>query len=56
MGGWLALLLADATAPAAGPAEASRVAGMVLIAPAVDMTRALMWAEMDADAAFRTDA
>ena len=37
MGGWIALLLAEklrATRP---------VAGLVLIAPAVDMTRALMW-------------
>jgi pimeloyl-ACP methyl ester carboxylesterase len=37
MGGWLALLLAEA-ARASG-----RLAGIVLIAPAVDMTRALMW-------------
>ncbi len=37
MGGWIALLLAEA-ARATG-----RVAGIVLIAPAVDMTRKLMW-------------
>ena len=37
MGGWLALLLAEARR------ESGRVAGMVLIAPAVDMTRALLW-------------
>ena len=41
MGGWLALLLARAQRQATG-----RVAGLVLLAPAVDMTRALMWAEM----------
>jgi len=37
MGGWLALLLAEARR------DTGRVAGLVLIAPAVDMTRALMW-------------
>jgi alpha-beta hydrolase superfamily lysophospholipase len=37
MGGWLALLLA------AELIEANRIAGLVLIAPAVDMTRTLMW-------------
>jgi pimeloyl-ACP methyl ester carboxylesterase len=37
MGGWLALLLAEARR------ESGRVAGLVLIAPAYDMTRALMW-------------
>jgi alpha-beta hydrolase superfamily lysophospholipase len=37
MGGWLALLLAAARR------ETGRIAGMVLIAPAYDMTRALMW-------------
>jgi alpha-beta hydrolase superfamily lysophospholipase len=42
MGGWLALLLADALRQAG----TSRIAGLVLIAPAVDMTRALMWEEM----------
>jgi pimeloyl-ACP methyl ester carboxylesterase len=41
MGGYLALLAARALA-AAG--EAARLAGMVLIAPAVDFTEALMWA------------
>jgi len=41
MGGYLALLIARALA-AAG--EAARLAGMVLIAPAVDFTEALMWA------------
>jgi pimeloyl-ACP methyl ester carboxylesterase len=45
MGGWLALLMVRALA-----AEAERIAGLVLIAPAVDMTRELLWAEMDAPA------
>lgn len=40
MGGWIALLVARALA-AAG--EAERLAGLVLIAPAVDFTEALMW-------------
>ena len=38
MGGWIALLLARALA------DKGRLAGMVLIAPAVDFTQALMWA------------
>jgi alpha-beta hydrolase superfamily lysophospholipase len=42
MGGWLALLLADALRREG----ISRIAGLVLIAPAVDMTRALMWEQM----------
>ena len=37
MGGWIALLLAERLA------GSGRVAGLVLIAPAVDMTRKLMW-------------
>ncbi len=40
MGGWLALLLARELARTG---EASRLAGMVLIAPAVDFTQALLW-------------
>ncbi len=40
MGGWLALLLAESLR------TTGRVAGLVLIAPAVDMTRALMFDEM----------
>lgn len=40
MGGWLALLVARALAQAG---ESVRLAGMVLIAPAVDFTEALMW-------------
>lgn len=42
MGGWLALLLARAERAAAR----SRIAGMILIAPAVDMTKSLMWDNM----------
>jgi pimeloyl-ACP methyl ester carboxylesterase len=41
MGGYLALLAARAFADAG---EAARLAGMVLIAPAVDFTEALIWA------------
>lgn len=46
MGGWLALLLTEAHRASVG-GDHSRIAGLVLIAPAVDMTRDLMWAEMD---------
>jgi len=42
MGGWLALLLARALKRAGGAGPAT-IAGMVLIAPAVDFTEALMW-------------
>jgi pimeloyl-ACP methyl ester carboxylesterase len=42
MGGWLALLLTRALARRALPGPA-RVAGLVLIAPAVDFTEELMW-------------
>lgn len=45
MGGWMALLLARAHRAAAGP-DASRIRGMVLIAPAPDFTEKLMWAAM----------
>ena len=41
MGGYLALLAARALA-ASG--EAARLAGMVLVAPAVDFTETLIWA------------
>ena len=43
MGGWIALLVARALAEAG---EEARLAGMVLIAPAVDFTEALMWPRM----------
>jgi pimeloyl-ACP methyl ester carboxylesterase len=42
MGGWLALLLAKALKREDPPAF-QRIAGLVLIAPATDMTRDLMW-------------
>jgi pimeloyl-ACP methyl ester carboxylesterase len=50
MGGWLALLLARALrrrAQAEAPARAS-LAGLVLIAPAVDFTEVLMWEKFPA--------
>jgi len=47
MGGWLALLAARELARLG---EADRLAGMVLIAPAVDFTEALMWSRLPADA------
>ena len=47
MGAWLALLAARAL-QARG--ESHRVAGLVLIAPAVDFTQALLWESMDAAA------
>jgi pimeloyl-ACP methyl ester carboxylesterase len=52
MGGWIALLLLRRLLREA-PAEASRMAGLVLIAPAWDMTEELMWKKFDAAA--RTD-
>ncbi|MDB5509624.1 MAG: Alpha/beta hydrolase family protein [Hyphomicrobiales bacterium] len=46
MGGWIALLVARAL----GPEDAARrLAGLVLIAPAVDFTEALIWARMSPD-------
>jgi pimeloyl-ACP methyl ester carboxylesterase len=42
MGGWLALLMVRALRRRSSPASAS-IAGMVLIAPAVDFTEELMW-------------
>jgi pimeloyl-ACP methyl ester carboxylesterase len=47
MGGWLALLLAKRLRERG---ETNRLAGMVLIAPAVDMTKALMSEKFDAAA------
>jgi pimeloyl-ACP methyl ester carboxylesterase len=43
MGGWIALLLARALKRGAGPAPAGSIAGLVLIAPAIDFTEELMW-------------
>lgn len=48
MGGWIAMLLVRAHLAEVG-AENSRIAGIVLIAPAADMTERLMWANMSAD-------
>jgi pimeloyl-ACP methyl ester carboxylesterase len=42
MGGWLALLMVRALAQRAAPGPAN-IAGLVLIAPAVDFTEVLMW-------------
>jgi pimeloyl-ACP methyl ester carboxylesterase len=42
MGGWLALLLLRRL-EASDPAAAARIRGIVLIAPAVDMTKELLW-------------
>ena len=49
MGGWIALLLARALKARATNGAAS-IAGMVLIAPAVDFTEALMWKRLPPDA------
>lgn len=46
MGGWIALLLARLLKKTGGGAP---MAGMVLIAPAVDFTEALMWKQLPAD-------
>jgi pimeloyl-ACP methyl ester carboxylesterase len=43
MGGWLALLMLRALARRGGADAAASVAGLVLIAPAVDFTEELMW-------------
>jgi pimeloyl-ACP methyl ester carboxylesterase len=47
MGGWIALLVARALAARNATA---RLAGMVLIAPAIDFTEALMWPRLSEDA------
>ena len=44
MGGWIALLLAERLA------GSGQLAGLVLLAPAVDMTHRLIWDKMDAAA------
>lgn len=49
MGGWLALLLLR-TLMRDDPQAARRIAGLVLIAPAVDMTQDLMWERYTEDA------
>ena len=47
MGGWLALLLANALREQGG--DTAPIAGMVLIAPAADFTEELMWKSFDAE-------
>ncbi len=47
MGGWLALLAARALHQAG---ESGRVAGLILIAPAVDFTEALLWERLPEEA------
>jgi pimeloyl-ACP methyl ester carboxylesterase len=47
MGGWLALLAARALEQAG---EGGRVAGLILIAPAVDFTEALLWERLSEEA------
>jgi pimeloyl-ACP methyl ester carboxylesterase len=47
MGGWIALLLARALAEAG---ETARLAGFVLIAPAVDFTEKLLWPRLPPEA------
>jgi len=47
MGGWIALLLARQLARQAG--DGPTLAGLVLIAPAVDFTEELMWTRMPPD-------
>jgi pimeloyl-ACP methyl ester carboxylesterase len=49
MGGWLALLLSQTIGGRAEPSPLARIAGMVLIAPAVDFTEELMWKRFSPD-------
>jgi pimeloyl-ACP methyl ester carboxylesterase len=49
MGGYLAMLLLRRLAQR-NPAAAARIAGLLLIAPAADMTEALLWSQADWDA------
>jgi len=48
MGGWIAMLLARRLMREA-PDEAARIRGMVLLAPAADMTKDLMWDKFPED-------
>ena len=51
MGGWLALLLVrELRRVPAGSSRAGSVAGLVLVAPAVDFTEELMWKRFPAEA------
>ena len=47
MGGWLALLMAHRLNRKGSAQEAGRLAGLVLIAPAIDMTQTLIWNRLD---------
>jgi pimeloyl-ACP methyl ester carboxylesterase len=49
MGGWLALLLARALKSTSAGMGVAPIAGMVLIAPAVDFTEELMWKQFPDD-------
>ncbi len=49
MGGWIGLRMQQVLA-AHAPTEAARIAGLLLIAPAWDMTEALMWTGMSPEA------
>ncbi|WP_316857944.1 alpha/beta hydrolase [uncultured Cohaesibacter sp.] len=48
MGGWLALLMTKAHIEKVG-IENSRISGLILIAPAIDLTQVLMWDAFDDD-------
>jgi len=50
MGGWLALLLAQTVNARTAASPLARIAGMVLLAPAVDFTEQLMWKKLPPDA------
>lgn len=49
MGGWLALLLSQFVNARSESTSLARIAGMVLIAPAVDFTEELMWKKFTPD-------
>jgi pimeloyl-ACP methyl ester carboxylesterase len=49
MGGWIALLLVRELRRRTSPHPAGTVAGLVLIAPAVDFTEELMWKQFSAE-------
>ena len=49
MGGWLALLLSQIVNGRPESASLTRIAGMVLIAPAADFTEELMWKKFSPD-------
>lgn len=47
MGGWIAMALLRHHLAALAPGEPSRVVGLVLIAPALDLTEDLIWRQLD---------